>query len=190
MSWENFFSSKTGVSNGWEFQGIKHIHWRKMDHSVSRCNMIGAISSQTLPQVTPGTLEIMRYKIPLLHITYFPHHYLCCRFTIMLTWKLRKLFLYSKQRVLLPLPGQQLNVYSVFGSFQQAPQSQPKAILKCLTRKTEQERILLNSGVQVRRKNTSVMCEMEKNHKRIHQGNQFFNTPWGLKSNQKIQTNY
>lgn len=133
-----------------------------MDHSVSRCKMIGVISSQTLPQVTPGTLEIMRNKIPLLHITYFPHHYLCCRFTIMLTWKLRKLFLYSKQRVLLPLPGQQLNVYSVFGSLQQAPQSQPKAILKCLTRKTEQERILLNSGVQVRRKNTSVMSKMEK----------------------------
>lgn len=62
-----------GVSNGWEFQGIKHIHWRKMDCSMSRCKMIGFISSQTLPQVTLGMLEIMKYKIPLLHITYFSH---------------------------------------------------------------------------------------------------------------------
>lgn len=63
--------------------------------SVSRCKMIGFISSQTLPQVTLGMLEIMKYKIPLFHITYFPHHYLYYRFTIMLTSKLRKLFLYS-----------------------------------------------------------------------------------------------
>lgn len=89
-----------GVSNGWEFQGIKYIHRRKMDCSMSRCKMIGFISSQTLPQVTLGMLEIMKYKIPLLRITYFPHHYLYCRFTITLTSKLRKLFLYSKQRVL------------------------------------------------------------------------------------------
>lgn len=104
--WENWFNSKTEVNSRQEFQGIKYIHWRKMDHSTSRCKMIGFISSQTLPQVTLGMLEIMKYKIPLLHITYFPHHYLCCRFTITLTSKLRKLFLYSKQRVLLPLLGQ------------------------------------------------------------------------------------
>lgn len=169
--------------DGSYFQGIKYIHWRKMDHSGSRCKMIGFISSQTLPQVTLGMLEIMKYKIPLLHITYFPHHYLYCRFTIMLTSKLRKLFLYSKQRVLLPLLRQQFNVYSVFGSLQQVPQFRPKTILKCLTRKTEQERILLNSWVQVRRKNTSVISEMEANHKSIHQRNQLFNIRWGLKIN-------
>lgn len=183
--WEHSFSSKMGDNNGQEFHGIKYIHWRKMDHSMSRCKRIVFISSQ-LPQVTLGMLEIMKYKIPPLHITYFPHHHLHCRFTIMPTSKLRKLFLYSKQRVPLPLLGQQFNVYSVFGSLQHVPQSQPKTILKCMTTKTEQERILRNPWAQVRSKNTSVTSEREANHKRIHQGNQFFNILWSLKSNQKI----
>jgi len=41
---------------------------------MSKCKITHFISSQPLPQAALGMLEIMKYKMPLLHITYFPYH--------------------------------------------------------------------------------------------------------------------
>lgn len=56
---------------------------------MKKCKIIHFISSQSLPQVVLGMLEITKYKIPLPHTTYFPHHQFYCRFTTTLTSKPR-----------------------------------------------------------------------------------------------------
>lgn len=71
--WENLSSSKVRVSYEREFQVIENTCWMRTDHSNSKCKIIHIISSQLLPQVVLGMLEIMKYKMPLLHVTCFPH---------------------------------------------------------------------------------------------------------------------
>lgn len=188
--WENPCSSKMGVNNEREFQDIKYISWKKTDGLMRKCKTIHFISSQPLPQVAIGMLEIMKYKIPLLHIAYFPHQFYC-RFTITLTSKPRKLLCILNKRFFCHYPWQQFHVYSAFGSFSRLRNpslNQLWTARKRVTRATEQKRILPNLQVQVRSRSTSVTSKREVNHERIHQGNQFTNTPWSLKSNQKYKT--
>lgn len=83
---------------------ILSIHLKENGLFNEPCKSICFISSQPLPQVALGMLQITEHKIPVLHNTSFPLYCFQCRFTITLTSKPRTLLLYSKQRGFLPLP--------------------------------------------------------------------------------------